>query len=134
MLTTNSAFFNDVTYTTPVVPTLYTALTTGANASNLAVYGSYTNSFILQKDEIIELVLNNDDTGKHPFHLHGHNFQTVVRSEDDAGHYDPSNHSALPATPMRRDTLMVRPQGNFVVRFKADNPGMTDQHKRIQYH
>ena len=119
-----SAFFNDITYTRPVVPTLYTALTTGANASDVTVYGGYTNSFVLKKDQIVEIVLNNADTGKHPFHLHGHNFQVVVRADDDWGVYDPSNHTAFPSIPMRRDTLMVRPTSNFVVRFKADNPGV----------
>lgn len=118
-----SAFFNDISYTRPVVPTLYSALTTGADAANVAVYGSNTNAFLLKKDEIVEIILNNDDGGKHPFHLHGHNFQAVVRSDDDWGHYDSNNHTAFPSMPIRRDTLMVRPTSNFVIRFKADNPG-----------
>jgi len=130
----NYAFFNDITYTQPVVPTLYSVLTTGANASNAAVYGSSTNSFVLQKDEVVEIVLNNDDTGKHPFHLHGHNFQAVVRSDENAGHWNPSNESTFPAVPMRRDTLMVRPLSNFVVRFKADNPGVWFFHCHIDWH
>jgi iron transport multicopper oxidase len=46
------------------VPTLYSALTTGANASDVTVYGDYTNAHVLQKDEIVDIVLNNDDTGK----------------------------------------------------------------------
>lgn len=98
-------------------------MTTGEYASNPIVYGEFTNSFVLAKDEIVEIILNNDDPGKHPFHLHGHNFQTVVRSDDNTGHYNPVNESDFPARPMRRDTLMVRPNSNFVVRFKADNPG-----------
>lgn len=123
-LISSSAFFNEITYTQPIVPALYTALTTGDNASNVAVYGGYTNSFVLAKGDVVEIVLNNDDAGKHPFHVHGHVFQTVVRADDDWGHYDSRNHSAFPATPMRRDTLMVRPNSNFVVRFVADNPGV----------
>jgi len=129
-----SAFFNDITYTKPVVPTLYSVLTTGANASNAAIYGDYTNAFVLEKDQIIEIVLNNDDTGKHPFHLHGHNFQALVRSEDNQGHWNPSNESSFPAVPMRRDTLMVRPLSNFVIRFKADNPGVWFFHCHIDWH
>lgn len=78
--------------------------------------------------------MNNDDAGKHPFHLHGHNFQVVQRSEENAGHYDASNHTAFPPVPMRRDTLMVRPQGNFVIRFKADNPGVWLFHCHIEWH
>lgn len=98
-------------------------MTTGENAIDATVYGEYTNSFVLQKDEIVDIILNNDDAGKHPFHLHGHNFQVIVRSDDAMGHYNPVNESDFPLRPMRRDTLMVRPNSNFVVRFKADNPG-----------
>ncbi|WPH03356.1 Hypothetical protein R9X50_00623500 [Acrodontium crateriforme] len=130
----NYAFFNDVTYTPPVVPTLYSVLSTGANANNASIYGDYTNSFVLEKDQIVEIILNNNDGGKHPFHLHGHNFQAVLRSEENAGNYDPSNHSAFSAVPMRRDTFMVYPQSNFVVRFKADNPGVWFFHCHIDWH
>ncbi len=87
------------------------------------MYGAYTNSFVLNKDDIIEIVLNNNDAGKHPFHLHGHDFQAVHRAPANAGFYNSSQQHRFPATPMRRDTLMVRPNGNFVIRFKADNPG-----------
>ncbi|KAK8211353.1 hypothetical protein M8818_003320 [Zalaria obscura] len=130
----NYAFFNDVSYVSPKVPTLYTVMTSGASASSVGIYGSNTNAFVLGKDEVIEIVLNNDDAGKHPFHLHGHNFQAVVRSDEDAGFYDADNHTAFPAMPMRRDTFMVRPNGNFVVRFKADNPGVWLFHCHIEWH
>lgn len=57
----NYAFFNDITYVSPKVPTLMTALTTGDAANNATVYGVNTNSFVLQKGEIVEIVLNNQD-------------------------------------------------------------------------
>jgi hypothetical protein len=60
---------------------------------------------------------------RHPFHLHGHAFQVVTRSEDDAGFYDPTNTTTPPSTPMRRDTVLVRPNGHTVLRFRSDNPG-----------
>jgi iron transport multicopper oxidase len=61
------AFFNDNTYTHPKVPTLYTALSAGDQATNEAVYGDYTNSFVLNHLEVIEVVLTNNDGGsKHP--------------------------------------------------------------------
>ena len=115
-----SAFFNNITYRQPVVPSLYTALSTNAAASNPFVYGSSTNSFVLEKNHVVEIIVNNADTGKHPFHLHGHNFQAVVRSEENAGFY--VGNETFPKVPMRRDTFMVRPQGNIVLRFRADNP------------
>ncbi|KAI4614709.1 uncharacterized protein J4E87_009304 [Alternaria ethzedia] len=118
----NYAFFNDVTYVIPKVPTLYTVLSTGPNATNPTIYGSNTNAFVLAQNEVVEIVLNNDDPGKHPFHLHGHAFQVVTRSDDDAGFYDPTNTTTPPSTPMRRDTVLVRPNGHIVLRFRSDNP------------
>ncbi|KAI9893282.1 MAG: hypothetical protein M1814_000411 [Vezdaea aestivalis] len=118
----NYAFFNDITFVQPKVPTLYTVLTTGETAMNPKVYGANTQAIILKKNEVVEIVLNNDDPGKHPFHLHGHEFQVVVRSDEEAGFYNGSGSVELPVTPMRRDTVMVRPQGNLVLRFRADNP------------
>lgn len=122
----SSAFINNVTYVEPLVPTLYTALTSGTAANNVEIYGSNTNAFVLQKNQVVDIVLNNFDTGKHPFHLHGHTFQVLSRSDDDAGAFNSSNSTMnqFPAMPMRRDTLLVRPLSNFVVRFRADNPGV----------
>ncbi|CAN9096996.1 unnamed protein product [Alternaria alternata] len=119
----NYAFFNDVTYVSPKVPTLYTVLSTGPNATDPTIYGSNTNAFVLAQNEVVEIVLNNDDPGKHPFHLHGHVFQVVTRSADDAGFYDSGNASDPHTTPMRRDTILVRPNGHIVLRFRSDNPG-----------
>ena len=95
----------------------------GDKATDVSVYGDYTNSFVLSKGDIVEIILNNNDPGKHPFHLHGHDFQAIWRADPDTGFYNPHNESNFPSKPMRRDTFMVRPNGNFVIRFKADNPG-----------
>lgn len=122
----NYAFFGDITYKEPKVPTLYTVLGSGGNASNAEVYGTWTHSFVLEKGQVVQIVVDNDDTGKHPFHLHGHAFQAVWRSEEDAGHFADSNvtEADFPTTPMRRDTFVLYPGGNIVLRFRADNPGM----------
>lgn len=118
----NYAFFNDLTYVAPKVPTLYSALTSGNLATNPAIYGKNTNPFVIEKDQVVEIVVNNMDPGKHPFHLHGHAFQAVYRSEEEAGMY--AYNGTLSEIPVRRDTLMVNPNGNIVLRFKADNPGV----------
>lgn len=115
-----SAFFNDITYVRPKVPTLYSALSTGVSASNASVYGVNSNAFILKKNEVVEIVLNNNDPGRHPFHLHGHSFQTIVRSAEDAGNF--VDNETFPTVPMKRDTVLVRPNGYLVLRFRADNP------------
>lgn len=122
----NYAFFNNITYTKPKVPSLYTAMSTGDFADNAAVYGEFTHPFVLKKGEIVQIVVNNLDSGRHPFHLHGHAFQAIHRSEEEAGTFEDENlsESDYPSVPMRRDTLVIWPNGNIVMRFKADNPGM----------
>ncbi len=115
-----SAFFNDVTFIRPKVPTLYTVLSSGPAATNPEIYGANTGTFMLKKDDVVEIILNNADPGRHPFHLHGHNFQTVARSAEEGGVY--VGNETFPKVPMRRDTVLANPNGNIVLRFKADNP------------
>ncbi|KAI3407104.1 hypothetical protein KGF56_000092 [Candida oxycetoniae] len=135
----NYAFFNNVTYIAPKVPTLFTALSAGEFATNEIVYGTNTNSFVLQKDDIVDIVLNNLDTGKHPFHLHGHIFQLIERhesipDEEDPVRYNASDHAEWPEYPMARDTVYVQPQSYMIMRFKADNPGVWFFHCHIEWH
>ena len=105
------------------MPTLYTALTTGENATDVAIYGDDSQSFVLNHGDVVELVLNNFDTGRHPFHLHGHNFQVIQRSIQNAGPFDSNADSLSKQVPMRRDTLVVQPLGHFAIRYVANNPG-----------
>lgn len=134
----NYAFFNDITYVRPKVPTLYTALTSGNLSTDATVYGANTHALILEHNKVVEIVLNNHDPGKHPFHLHGHDFQVLARGADDSGDWDPEalNNGTVtfPATPMRRDTLLVRPNGYFVIRFRSNNPGVWLFHCHIEWH
>ncbi|OLN92142.1 Iron transport multicopper oxidase FET3-like protein 1 [Colletotrichum chlorophyti] len=132
----NYAFFNNITYKAPKVPTLYTALSAGDAATDPSVYGTYTHSFVLDRGEVVQIVVNNLDAGRHPFHLHGHEFQALHRSSEDGGPFDASNltDADFPQTPMRRDTIVVWPNGNIVLRFKADNPGVWLFHCHIQWH
>ncbi|RYO86283.1 hypothetical protein DL766_003318 [Monosporascus sp. MC13-8B] len=108
----NYAFFNSITYNSPKVPTLYTALSTGDLASDPAVY-----AFVLGKGDVVQIVVNNPDPGRHPFHLHGHHFQAVHRSGEEAGTSTESD-----------------PEGNAVLRFRADNPGVWLFHCHIEWH
>lgn len=89
------------------------------------MYGTYTHSFVLEQGQVVQIVVDNDDTGKHPFHLHGHAFQAVWRSAENAGAFADSGvtEAQFSAVPMRRDTFVLYPQGNIVLRFRADNPG-----------
>lgn len=121
----------------PKVPTLYTALSAPADlATHSGLYGTYTHPLVLDQGQVVDILINNLDSGKHPFHLHGHDFQVVWRSDDDAGTFADSNVTAdaFPAVPMKRDTVVVRPNGNMVLRFRADNPGIWLFHCHIEWH
>ena len=132
LIVSSSAFFNNITYVRPKVPTLYSVLSTGTSAMNPYIYGSNTNAFVLKKYDIVEIIVNNNDPGKHPFHLHGHAFQAVIRSEEDAGFY--AYNESFAKVPMRRDTFMVKSNGHIVLRFRADNPGVWLFHCHIEWH
>jgi hypothetical protein len=54
-----SAFFNNITYTPPKVPTLYSVISTGEDAVNSLVYGEFSHSFVLDHLQTIEIVVNN---------------------------------------------------------------------------
>lgn len=143
------AFFNNVTYVEPKVPTLTTVLTSGKLANDPRIYGDNINAHVLNGDEIVEVVLNNYDPGKHPFHLHGHTFQVVQKSpgfhedetypeEDQDKMTVPYNESAplmdFPQYPVVRDTVLLEPNGHVVLRFKADNPGVWFFHCHVDWH
>lgn len=140
------AFFNNITYTAPKVPTLYTVLTAGELSTSATVYGEYTHPQILNHLDVVEVILNNNDTGSHPFHLHGHNFQVISRTPSfgddfytygnfpEPVPYNPDNHTAFPEYPIRRDVIVLPPQGSVVLRFVADNPGVWFFHCHIDWH
>lgn len=136
----NYAFFNNITYTTPKVPTLGTVFSAPEDQiTNPQIYGDNTHAIVLQKDEIVEIVLNNNDTGTHPFHLHGHVFEVYERGPDYSDEDAPVPYNAsAPFTPRERpafrDVLYVRPQSYFVIRFKASNPGVWFFHCHIEWH
>ncbi|KAJ5103476.1 ferro-O2-oxidoreductase [Penicillium argentinense] len=64
-------------YTAPKVPTLYTDFSAGDLATNSEVYGDHTHSVVLDHLDVVEIILENEDTGSHPFHTHGHIFQLL---------------------------------------------------------
>ncbi|KAG0313039.1 hypothetical protein BGZ99_009132 [Dissophora globulifera] len=130
----NKATFNDITYVLPKVPSLYTAMSMGNLSSDPEVYGKYAHPLVIKHNQWIEIVVNNNDPGNHPFHLHGHVFQIVGRGE---GIYDPS--TPYPSyynttNPARRDTVLVPSNENVAIRFKADNPGIWLFHCHIEWH
>ncbi|CAF9922616.1 MAG: hypothetical protein ALECFALPRED_002131, partial [Alectoria fallacina] len=117
----NRFTINNITYTEPKVPSLYTALSVGKAATNPKVYGYAANAQVVNYQDIVEVVVNNFDSGGHPVHLHGHNFQIVQRSAINAGVYGGTPINP-PATPIRRDVVKVNQGGYITFRYIANNP------------
>ena len=61
---TNRARFNAVTYNPPVVPTIFSALTLGQNATIASAYGP--TSYVVDHMKVFDIVVKNGDAGKHP--------------------------------------------------------------------
>jgi iron transport multicopper oxidase len=63
----NYAMFNGISYTAPIVPSLLTVLSAPTNyTTDATIYGDYTNPKVLGHNNVVQIVLNNGDTGKHP--------------------------------------------------------------------
>jgi iron transport multicopper oxidase len=126
------AYFNNITYIPQKVPTLFTAFTTGLENTNPLIYGA-VNPFVAERNDIVQIVVNNLDAAIHPFHLHGHQFQVCERPSSGKGTFN-GHTREFPATPMRRDTIAVNPNSYVVIRFQAENPGVWLFHCHIEWH
>jgi iron transport multicopper oxidase len=114
---------NNQQYLPQQVPSLYTALTVGPEYySDPRVYGS-VNPFVINYGEVVEIVINNYQGNLHPWHLHGHQFQVLQRSDVDGGYFN-GYYGNISSIPVKRDTIMVQNHGHAVIRFRADNPDM----------
>ncbi|KAJ7098323.1 Fet3 protein [Mycena epipterygia] len=129
---TNHAMFNMVTYNSPLVPAILSAMTLGDNATVAEAYGP--QSFVLEHMDVVDIVVKNGDAGKHPFHIHGHKYQIVERSSDYTSD-DPSVITTANQTnPLRRDTIQIESGGSATLRVVADNPGVWFFHCHIEWH
>ncbi|KAF8989715.1 Fet3 protein [Cyathus striatus] len=120
---TNRGIFNNVTYNSPLVPLVLSD-----------IYGPST--FVFNPFDVVDLVVQNADSGGHPFHIHGHQFQIVQRTTD----FTSSDKSINPPVvegqknPMRRDTVQIPAGAGATLRFVADNPGGWFFHCHIEWH
>ncbi|GLB39058.1 putative ferroxidase [Lyophyllum shimeji] len=131
---TNRAMFNQVTYNSPLVPAIFSTLSLGLNATVAEAYGPL--SFVLDHQDVVDIVIKNGDAGKHPFHLHGHKYQIVGRSEDYTS-ADPALNPPIvegQANPIRRDTVQIPSMHSATLRLVADNPGVWFLHCHIEWH
>ncbi|KAF2463799.1 laccase-2 precursor [Lindgomyces ingoldianus] len=114
----------------PKVPSLYTALSTGAAALDADTYGVGVDPWISNQGDVIQVYLKNPQVWPHPMHLHGHEFQVVARGVGEWDH----NEAALPKIPMMRDTVVVPANGYIVLRWLSNNPGVWFFHCHIDMH
>lgn len=131
---TNRAMFNEITYNSPLVPAVFSALSLGSNATVPQAYGP--SSFVLDPFDVVDLVIKNGDVGKHPFHLHGHKFQIIGRSENYTSN-DPALNPPIvegQANPIRRDTIVIPSKASATLRIVANNPGVWFMHCHIEWH
>ncbi|KAJ3080935.1 hypothetical protein HDU99_007013 [Rhizoclosmatium hyalinum] len=131
----NHGAFNTTPFMMSVTPSLYTAQTIGDKYVNeSSVYGALTIPLMVKDlGETVEIIINNGDSGKHPFHLHGHAFQVLVLTDEA---FDPANPypDPLPKFPMRRDTINIPGGGHAIIRFQSTNPGTWLLHCHIEWH
>lgn len=67
----------------------------------------------VKKNDLIKVILKNTSmVDDHPMHLHGHFFQVLSK-----------NGKAYTGAPIIKDTLNLKPGEEYVVAFKANNPG-----------
>jgi iron transport multicopper oxidase len=81
-----------------------------------------------------DLIINNEDDGAHPVHLHGYN-PWILGS--GTGHFEYGKSLDLTKTfdnPMRRDTFAVPTYGWAAIRVVLDNPGIWALHCHIAWH
>nr|ANC28028.1 laccase [Polyporus umbellatus] len=131
---TNHAMFNQITYNSPEVPAILSALSLGDNATAESAYTPL--SFVVDFGDVVDITIKNGDAGKHPFHLHGHKPMIVGRSEDYTSD-DPLLNPPIvegQANPMRRDTVHIPSMGSITLRVVADNPGTWMLHCHIEWH
>jgi iron transport multicopper oxidase len=126
------AFFNNITYVAQKVPSLFTAISAGSENTNPLIYGA-VNPFVVEKNEVVEIVVNNLDAAIHPFHLHGHQFQVCERPRSGKGKFN-GHIREFRETPMRRDVVSVNANSYVVLRYKATNPGVWLFHCHIEWH
>ncbi|KAJ1953526.1 ferroxidase fet3 [Linderina pennispora] len=118
---------NNITYYAPLVPSLFTAMTTGDLAMNPDVYNNRTHPVVLKHNEVVELEVHNPSRFHHPMHLHGHAFQVTEYGPSLGGRKPGDTSSPLMQSlvaPIQRDVMEIPSHSYIKVRFRADNPGV----------
>ena len=73
--------------------------------------------FAVHESDLVKVTISNDTSVVHPMHLHGHHALVLSRNGDPAT-----------GSPWWVDTLNVQPGDNYIIAFRADNPGIWMDH------
>ncbi|GAA1587521.1 multicopper oxidase family protein [Leucobacter aridicollis] len=87
----------------------------GVNGRRFDEENPLADAMAVRSGERVRLLLHNDTTMWHPFHIHGHTGQ-------------------LGRGGARKDTVVVRPGQRLTLDFDADNPGLWPAHCHNAYH
>lgn len=77
----------------------------------------------VKTDDTVKITYKNLSKVNHPMHLHGHFFEVLAK-----------NGVAVSGAPIVKDTLLIKPNEEYTVAFKADNPGNWVQHCHELHH
>lgn len=75
--------------------------------------------------DLVRVTIRNDGTDAHPMHLHGHHALVLSRTVPRPGG---SSTETATGSPWWTDTLLVEQGQEYVVAFRADNPGIWMDH------
>jgi iron transport multicopper oxidase len=97
--------------------------------SQLPTLQSDGNShYLVPYQAVVDIYLNNTDTGEHPFHLHGHKFWIIATSDY------PQAEFLYAGDYVQRDTVSVPALGWAKIRYVANKPGAWFFHCHIEWH
>ncbi len=72
-----------------------------------------TENLNVKKGDLVKVkMVNNSKSDDHPMHLHGHFFQVLSK-----------NGKPVQGSPIIKDSINLKPGEEYVVAFKAGNPG-----------
>ena len=95
---------------------------------NKTLHGNPSQPVVFPFGKVIEILINNTDSGEHPFHLHGHSFWIISSS------LFPNAETLYKNNYLTRDVISVPAKGWSRIRFIANNPGVWQFHCHIVWH
>ncbi|GAA5967216.1 hypothetical protein JCM21900_003585 [Sporobolomyces salmonicolor] len=91
-------------------------------------------TIVAEREEVLDIVIQNVQGAPHPFHLHGIEMSLIARGTGLLGPGDAPDVPYNLDNPLRRDTISVLPGAWVVVRLVADLAGVHAFHCHIGWH